>query len=302
MVDDDNTDYYELLGIQITATDGDIKKAYRKKALTVHPDKNPSPDAAILFHKLNQAQEILMDVQKRAAYDNLYRARLERKKKQQEMDSKRRQAQEELEARENKAKKARMEQEQMVAQREAELARLRAERERKQQEDIEFAEREKKRREEEEKVPVVEDIDLALKFKWKKKKYPLSTQDLEQLLKPLGATDVAALTEKRKGHTMVVFNTVVDAHAVMTSKDTNPSLSIFETIDWASGHEPAIITKMKKDEERRKQLAAARMENDARTMSSTTSSASKPLFKTGQQSSFFKNIKIPSPMVINIYI
>ncbi|SAM01440.1 hypothetical protein [Absidia glauca] len=211
MVDDSNVDYYELLGIQITATDGEIKKAYRKKALAVHPDKNPSPDAALLFHKLNQAQEILMDAQRRAAYDNIYRGRLERKKKQQEMDGKRRRAQEELEERENKAKKANMERSQVEAQHAAELARLRAEGAKRRQEDEAFEEDMKRRRAEEERMPDVEDMDLALKFKWKKKKHPLTTDDLTRLLTPLGATDVAPLTEKRKGHTVVIFNTVVDA-------------------------------------------------------------------------------------------
>ncbi|KAI8340926.1 hypothetical protein BC941DRAFT_347595 [Chlamydoabsidia padenii] len=296
MVDDSNVDYYELLGIQITATDGDIKKAYRKKALAVHPDKNPSPDAALLFHQLNQAQEILMDTQRRAAYDNIYRGRLERQKKQQEMDGKRRQAQEELEAMENKAKKARMEQQQVEAQHAAELARLRAEGAKRRQEDQAFEEEAKRRREEQEKMPDIQDIDLALKFKWKKKKYPLTTDDLTRLLTPLGATDVAALTEKRKGHTVVIFKTVVDAHAVLTSKDTNSSLSIFETIEWASGNEPAIITKMNRDNERRKEAMAAMMVNDSRP----TSSPSKPLFKTTQSSnSFFKNIKIPPSSTVS---
>jgi DnaJ family protein C protein 17 len=60
-------------------------------------------------------------------------------------------------------------------------------------------------------MPDVQDMDLALKFKWKKKKHPLTTDDLTRLLTPLGATDVAPLTEKRKGHTVAIFKTVVDA-------------------------------------------------------------------------------------------
>lgn len=68
-----------------------------------------------------------MDQQARAAYDKLMKAKMERLKKQREMDSKRRAAQSELEERENRAKKAKMEQDQAEAQYYAELARLRAE-------------------------------------------------------------------------------------------------------------------------------------------------------------------------------
>lgn len=45
-----DTDYYGLLEIEITATTKDIERAYRKKALKVHPDKNPSPDAGKAKH------------------------------------------------------------------------------------------------------------------------------------------------------------------------------------------------------------------------------------------------------------
>ncbi|GFV32264.1 dnaJ subfamily C member 17 [Trichonephila clavipes] len=55
-------DLYELLNISIKAEEKEIKKAYRKKALSCHPDKNPdNPKAAELFQQLSKALEVLTD-------------------------------------------------------------------------------------------------------------------------------------------------------------------------------------------------------------------------------------------------
>ncbi len=63
-------DYYEVLGVSREAVSGDIKKSYRKLAIKFHPDKNPDdPTAEEKFKELGEAYEILMDDQKRAAYD-----------------------------------------------------------------------------------------------------------------------------------------------------------------------------------------------------------------------------------------
>ena len=54
-------DHYAVLGVPQTATEAEIKKAFRKKSLKVHPDKNPSKDAAALFIKLKAAYDFLSD-------------------------------------------------------------------------------------------------------------------------------------------------------------------------------------------------------------------------------------------------
>lgn len=63
-------DYYELLEIDKSASDEDIKKAFRKMALKYHPDKNPGDKAAEeKFKEINEAYQVLSDPQKRSQYD-----------------------------------------------------------------------------------------------------------------------------------------------------------------------------------------------------------------------------------------
>jgi len=71
-------DYYEILGVAKTATDAELKSAFRKLAMDFHPDRNQdNPDAEAKFKELGEAYEVLKDGDKRAAYDRYGHAAFE---------------------------------------------------------------------------------------------------------------------------------------------------------------------------------------------------------------------------------
>jgi hypothetical protein len=62
-------DYYAILGVSPSASESEIKKAFRKLAVKYHPDKNPSVEARPFFHDINEAYDVLGDAEKRVQYD-----------------------------------------------------------------------------------------------------------------------------------------------------------------------------------------------------------------------------------------
>ena len=97
-------DLYLLLGVDPEAEESVIKKSYRKKALSCHPDKNPdNPKAAELFHQLSEALNVLTDEKARKAYDNVLKAKKANELRNRLLDSKRKKLKDDLEAREKAA-------------------------------------------------------------------------------------------------------------------------------------------------------------------------------------------------------
>lgn len=70
------TDHYAALGLGAHASLAEIKKAFRQKASSYHPDKNPAPDAAERFRVVQKAYEVLSDDELRSAYDDNRRRNL----------------------------------------------------------------------------------------------------------------------------------------------------------------------------------------------------------------------------------
>jgi molecular chaperone DnaJ len=72
------SDYYELLGVPRTASDADIKSAFRTLARELHPDVSTEPDADARFRDVAEAYEVLSDPERRATYDRYGKAGLRR--------------------------------------------------------------------------------------------------------------------------------------------------------------------------------------------------------------------------------
>ena len=71
-------DFYDVLGVERGATEADIKKAFRKKAMEHHPDRNQhDPKSEVRIKEVNEAYDVLKDPQKKAAYDRFGHAAFE---------------------------------------------------------------------------------------------------------------------------------------------------------------------------------------------------------------------------------
>ncbi|KAF7665021.1 hypothetical protein LDENG_00158390 [Lucifuga dentata] len=214
-------DLYGLLGVESAATTKEIKKAYRQKALTCHPDKNPgNPKAVELFHQLSQALEVLADAAARAAYDKVCAAKKQAEERTRKLDDKRKKIKLDLEARERQAEAQSQEEVKITRTLEEEIARLREEGSRQLEEEQRLI-REQIQREREDHTRTGLGVERCsksnltpkLKLKWKCKKDDetnggYSQEILVRLLKKYGDVLNVIVSSKKKGSAVVEFATV----------------------------------------------------------------------------------------------
>ncbi|OCF45764.1 hypothetical protein I317_00252 [Kwoniella heveanensis CBS 569] len=103
-------DPYKILEVTSDANEKDIQRAYRKKSLKCHPDRNPTPEAAIQFREISVSLEILTNPAKRSYVDNKLESDRKKRERYAEMDKKRKEMVDALNAREEEAKRAKVDQ------------------------------------------------------------------------------------------------------------------------------------------------------------------------------------------------
>ncbi|XP_039993123.1 dnaJ homolog subfamily C member 17 [Xiphias gladius] len=251
-------DLYGLLGIESTATTKEIKKAYRQKALTCHPDKNPdNPKAAELFHQLSQALEVLTDAAAKAAYDKICAAKKQAEERNRKLDDKRKKIKLDLEARERQAEAQSQEEVQITRTLEEEIARLREEGSRQLEEEQRLireqiqrereAQQQQKGHHTQRNTGVERDskssVTPKLKLKWKCKKEDETnggySQDiLLRLLQKYGDVLNVILLNKKKGSAVVEFATVRAAELAVKNESGLSGNPL--KISWLEG-QPEVI-------------------------------------------------------------
>ncbi|KAF9081910.1 DnaJ (Hsp40), sub C, member 17, partial [Mortierella sp. GBA35] len=247
---EEQLDWYAILGVERTATTKEITKAYRVKALKVHPDKNPDPNAAKIFHELSQAYDLLLDPAARAAFDNLLNVKVQAKARSDKYDSARKKMKDDLENRENAFKKQQQDEKAAALRMHYEMERLKKEnikkREEREAELLKQADqlsqaaasaRQAARDEE------ATSLDTTLRLKWKKKKQELGSEELTDIFNKFGAID--SCLSKKQGSALISFKTLTGAYATIAASERGDrDLEAF-TITWAGGSEPALVSSLR---------------------------------------------------------
>ncbi|XP_041132007.1 dnaJ homolog subfamily C member 17-like isoform X2 [Polyodon spathula] len=254
-------DLYALLGVDDGAAPKKIKKAYRQKALTCHPDKNPdNPKAAELFHQLSQALEVLTDTAARAAYDQVRKAKKLAEERTRKLDDKRKKIKLDLEARERQAQAQNLEEEEIKVTRtlEEEIIRLREEGSKQLQEEQRLIKEQIQREREigadrghrplgmQHGMKSDSNVTPKLKLKWKSKKDDetnggYSHDFLLGLLHKYGDVLNVLVSTKKTGSAVVEFATVKAAELAFKNERGLTSNPL--KISWLEGQPaPAPVT------------------------------------------------------------
>lgn len=235
--------YYEILGVNIESTEKEILRAYRKKALTCHPDKNPdNPKAAELFIELNDAFKVLTDKEARAACDKLLRAKEAAKLRTQAFDAKRKKFKDDLDQRESAAQLERDNDEINNEKLEERIRRLREEGSkllREQQELLEKQIAEEKKRNQDNLVTP------KLKVKWKSSKSDhqnggYNDANLKEIFEKYGELNTVLVSPKKNGLAIVEYLSYLTANMALEFERgfvDNPLI-----ITWLEGAKPKIPT------------------------------------------------------------
>ena len=287
-------DLYELFGIAGTASTQEIKKAYRKKALSCHPDKNPNnPKAAELFHELSRALEILTDTSARAAYDKVINAKHQAKLRVRELDAKRRKLKEDLEAREdaynrslnpeysNKSDKDKLR---------VEIERLQKEGSKQVEEEIALVKRKIEQQSMElRKNPKPDNCSYKIKIKWKSSRNNFNTDgynydSLHRILSKYGDIAALVISSTKEGRALVEYRNRNEAEMALNtevglaqnplrlqklwdtseqSNFTNESTANVNRSEMSDAEfERSVLNNLRRAEERKRCLAKSDLEED----------------------------------------
>ncbi|KAG9024336.1 hypothetical protein FS837_005414, partial [Tulasnella sp. UAMH 9824] len=202
MADNEDINPYELLEIEPTVTEAEIKKAYRQKSLKVHPDRHPNnPQAAQKFHELNTAYELLLDPTRRTALDTKLNAQQAKKLRFAAYDNKRKAMMEELEKSEREFKKSRVDAQREAQRRQQEEEMIKEEGRRlmrEKQEAMSKVAEEKgkqKAKEEDAKAPSTGPLDTTVRLKFSPVHHAELTksENIAALLRRFGPLDAASI-------------------------------------------------------------------------------------------------------------
>ncbi|CAI0407958.1 unnamed protein product [Linum tenue] len=227
-------DHYKVLGLPSgeegsKLTEKEISKAYKFKALELHPDKRPDdPNAQENFQKLKSSYEILKDEKARKLFDDLLRVKREQEARRSQQDSKRRKMVSDLEDREraafapDPAAKARAEEERIVRKLKEEIERIKA---------MHSSKGESKRKEREASAKgggVDLDKGKMLKVSWEKVGVGYTAERLREIFSRFGEVeDLVIKGSKKKCSALVVMATqeaAVAATRIVLGELSNPLL------------------------------------------------------------------------------